>query len=106
MQVSSIHFKATAAKKLHEPVLQKSLERFSERFVDARARAIAELDNFEDDSRRRARQIRDRALANLDVYLERFERKAATARGAVVHWAETRGGRKPDRVSKSLASTA
>ena len=88
MQVFSIHFKATAAKKLHEPVLQKSLERFSERFVDARARAIAELDNFED-IRETARQIRDRSLANLDVYLERFE-KAATARGTVVHWAETR----------------
>jgi L-lactate dehydrogenase complex protein LldF len=88
MRVSSIHFQATAAKKLHEPVLQKSLARFSERFVDARAQAIAELDNFEE-MREAARQIRDRALANLDVYLERFE-KAATDRGASVHWAETR----------------
>src|SRR6185295_20252735 len=43
--------------------------------------------NFED-IRTAAAAIRDRALDNLDVYLEAFERNA-TARGAVVHWAET-----------------
>ena len=45
----------------------------------------------------RAAAIRDRALDNLDVYLEEFERNA-TARGAIVHWAETRRRREPHRV--------
>ena len=48
---------------------------------------MLELDNFED-IRTAAAAIRDRALDNLDAYLEEFERNA-TARGAVVHWAET-----------------
>jgi len=34
------------------------------------------------------RAIRDRTLANLDIYLDSFERNAK-ARGTVVHWAET-----------------
>jgi L-lactate dehydrogenase complex protein LldF len=48
---------------------------------------MLELDNFEE-IRSAAAAIRDRALNNLDAYLEEFERNA-TACGAVVHWAET-----------------
>jgi L-lactate dehydrogenase complex protein LldF len=48
---------------------------------------VAELDNFPA-IRDAAAAIRERALADLDVYLERFERMAAAA-GTVVHWAET-----------------
>jgi L-lactate dehydrogenase complex protein LldF len=48
---------------------------------------VAELDNFEA-IRDAGAAIRDRALKHLDLYLAEFERNA-TARGAVVHWAET-----------------
>jgi L-lactate utilization protein LutC len=87
MQVSSMYFKPRAKQKLNDPVLQKALAGLQERSVPGRAQVIAELDNFEE-IREAAKEIRNRALANLDLYLERFEREA-TARGAVVQWAQT-----------------
>ena len=57
------------------------------KFVDGRAKAVAEFDAWEE-MRTHAAALRDRALANLDAYLVEFERNA-TRRGAVVHWAET-----------------
>ena len=56
-------------------------------FVKGRADRVAELENFPA-IREAGAQIRARALKDLDFYLEEFERNA-TARGAVVHWAET-----------------
>jgi L-lactate dehydrogenase complex protein LldF len=87
MQITSMHFKARAGAKLADVKLQTALQKLQGNFVKGRADRIAELDNFQD-IRDAAAAIRDRALANLDVYLETFERNA-TARGAVVHWAET-----------------
>ncbi len=87
MQVTSMHFKARAGEKLADVKLQAALRKLQGNFVKGRADRVAELDNFQD-IRTAAAAIRDRALANLDVYLEEFERNA-TARGAVVHWAET-----------------
>jgi len=87
MQVTSMHFKARAGEKLADVKLQAALRKLQGNFVKGRADRVAELDNFED-IRTAAAAIRDRALANLDAYLEEFE-KNATARGAVVHWAET-----------------
>jgi len=81
-----MHFKATASQKLADRRLQDALRKTQGKFVAGRAQAILELDNF-DEIRDAARRIRDRALENLDLYLEQFERNA-TARGAVVHWAE------------------
>ncbi len=83
-----MHFKATAGVKLRNANLQAALKRLQGNFVRGRAQRVAELDNFEA-IRDAAAAIRDRALAHLDVYLEEFERNAV-ARGAVVHWAETR----------------
>jgi L-lactate dehydrogenase complex protein LldF len=85
MQVTSMYFKARARQKLDDKPLQQALAKLQTNFVGARARAIAELPNFEE-IRAAAAAIRDRALANLDFYLEEFERNA-TARGAKVHWA-------------------
>lgn len=82
-----MHFRTTAGNKLADVKLQAALRKLQGNFVKGRADRITELDNFED-IRDAAAAIRDRALANLDVYLEEFE-KNATARGAVVHWAET-----------------
>ena len=86
MQVASIHFKRKAHENLHNLKLQSALTRLQERFVDARAAAMTDLDDFEA-TRVAAQQIRDRVIMNLDTWLIRFE-EAATARGAIVHWAE------------------
>jgi len=82
-----MHFKARIGEKLADRKLQAALKKLKGNFVQGRAERVLELDNFED-IRSAATAIRDRALENLDAYLEEFERNA-TARGAVVHWAET-----------------
>jgi L-lactate dehydrogenase complex protein LldF len=87
MQTQAMHFKARAAMKLADARLQTNLKRLSDRFVNARAAAIAELDDFEA-TREAAVERRNRALATLDVWLETFERNA-TARGATVLYAES-----------------
>ncbi|MBI3547385.1 MAG: iron-sulfur cluster-binding protein [Gammaproteobacteria bacterium] len=87
MQVSSMHFKRQASANLGNEKLQHALEKLQTKFVDGRAAAIAELPNFEE-LRSAAVEIRDRTLHRLDAYLVRFE-QAASARGAVVHWAES-----------------
>jgi len=83
-----MHFKATAGVKLRDAGLQAALKRLQGNFVRGRAERVAELGNYEE-IRSAAAAIRDRALENLDLYLAEFERNAV-ARGAVVHWAETR----------------
>jgi L-lactate dehydrogenase complex protein LldF len=88
MQITSMHFRATASTKLTNANLQAALTRLQGNFVRGRAERVAEFGNYEE-IRSAAAAIRDRALASLDLYLEAFERNA-TARGAVVHWAETR----------------
>ena len=87
MQVTSMHFKARAGGKLADVKLQSALRKLQNNFVRGRAERVLELDNFEE-IRTAAAAIRDRALNNLDAWLEEFERNAQ-ARGAVVHWAET-----------------
>ena len=87
MKVQSMHFKSRAAMKLADARLQKNLGAFADRVISARAAAIAELDDFEG-TRDAAVERRDRPLANLDVWIERFERQA-TARGATVLFAQS-----------------
>jgi L-lactate dehydrogenase complex protein LldF len=87
MQVRSAEFKAAAVSKLDDQQLYRALSGLRNRMVGGRAIAIQELDNFEE-TREAARQVRDFTLANLDHFLELFERNAV-ARGAQVHWAET-----------------
>src|SRR5689334_3538637 len=88
MQITSMHFRETAGVKLANPSLQAALKKLQGNFVRGRADRVAELGNYEE-IRSAAAAIRDRALADLDLYLAEFERNA-TARGATVHWAETR----------------
>jgi L-lactate dehydrogenase complex protein LldF len=99
MQVTAMHFKRKAADNLGNEKLQRALEKLQTKFVDGRAAAIAELPNFED-IRDAAAEIRERAINHLDRYLLRFEQEA-TARGAVVHWAET-----ADDVNRIVADIA
>ena len=87
MQITSMHFKARAGEKLRDTRLQQALAKAQGKFVHTRAEAILELENFEA-YRDAAASIRDRVIRDLDLYLEQFE-KNTSARGAVVHWAET-----------------
>jgi L-lactate dehydrogenase complex protein LldF len=87
MQVASMHFKANAHVKLNDAGLQRNLQKIKTKFVEKRREAMFELDDFEA-TRETARAIRQRALDNLDTWLELFERNA-TARGATVLFAET-----------------
>lgn len=87
MQIQSMYFKKTASMKLDDPVLQGNLKKAKGKFVDGRAKGVAEIENWEA-IRTHAAALRDRTLANLDAYLVEFERNAIR-RGAQVHWAET-----------------
>ncbi len=87
MQVASMHFKETAHVKMNDARLQFNLKKMQGKFVAKRRASLVELDDFEG-TREAGKAIRNRALENLDVWLERFERNAA-ARGATVLWAET-----------------
>jgi L-lactate dehydrogenase complex protein LldF len=87
MQVMSMHFKERAHVKLHDERLQLNLKKMQGKFVAKRRASLVELDDFEG-TRDAGKAIRNRALDNLDVWLELFERNA-TARGATVLWAET-----------------
>jgi len=89
MQVTSMQFRARAGQKLADQRLQQNLKKLSTKWVAGRAVAITELDDFEA-SRDDAVARRNRALQDLDVWIERFE-QAATARGATVLFAETPG---------------
>jgi L-lactate dehydrogenase complex protein LldF len=82
-----MQFKARTGEKLADVRLQAALRKLQGNFVKGRADRMLELDSFED-TRTAAAAIRDRALDHLDAYLEEFEQNA-TARGAIVHWAET-----------------
>ncbi len=87
MQTQAMHFKSRAAMKLADVRLQKNLKKLADKFVTARAAAVAELDDFEA-TRNAAVERRNRALKTLDVWLDTFECNA-TARGATVLYAQT-----------------
>jgi len=87
MQIASMHFKANAHVKLNDAGLQRNLGKIKTKFVEKRRLSLFELDDFEG-TRDAARAIRQRALDNLDTWLQIFERNA-TARGATVLFAET-----------------
>jgi L-lactate dehydrogenase complex protein LldF len=87
MEAQSMHFKQRAGQKLADQRLQENLKKLSTKFVSGRASAITELDDFEG-TRDAAIERRMRAIENLDVWLETFE-KEATRRGATVLYAES-----------------
>jgi L-lactate dehydrogenase complex protein LldF len=87
MQIQSMHFKARVGQKLADQRLQQNLKKLSTKFVSGRAAAITELDDFEG-TRNAAIERRMRAIENLDVWLETFEKKA-TSQGATVLFAES-----------------
>jgi L-lactate dehydrogenase complex protein LldF len=86
MQVQSMHFKARVGQKLADQRLQHNLTKLSTNFVLARTSAMTAIDFSA--TRAALKTRRNRALDNLDVWLETFEREA-TRRGVTVLFAET-----------------
>lgn len=85
MEFRARRFKENTAAALANPVLQASMKKAKGKFVIKRAIAIEELDDFEA-TREAAKEIRNRVIENLDLWLEKFE-ATASARGAKVLWA-------------------
>ena len=79
-----MHFRARAAAAATDRALQAKLSTAKALFVEGRRRAVAEIDL--EATRAAAQAIRDTCLADLDLWLERFEQEA-TARGGQVLWA-------------------
>ena len=80
-------FKANARRALDDENLQLALRGGRNGFVSKRAAARDKLPEF-DDLRDQARDIKNHVLANLDLYLEEYEKKVIES-GGHVHWAET-----------------
>ena len=87
MQPTTPQFKSNARTALGDAELQRALSGLPTGLVAQRAAARDRLPEFEH-LRDVGRDVRNHALANLDVYLEEYEAKA-TAEGATVHWAST-----------------
>ncbi len=87
MNSTAHNFKANAAVALGDKQLQSALGNLKGGLVANRARAKAALPEFEL-LRDVAKEIKDHTIANLDLYLEAYEKKAREA-GAIVHFAET-----------------
>jgi len=87
MQNNALQFKKQVTIKLVDIKLQGALSRLQSRFVEGRSAVISEIHDLQE-TRTAAAAIRDRVLNDLEHWLLHFEHQA-TARGAVVHWAET-----------------
>ena len=78
-------FPAAAAEALADPLLRANLRNATDTIREKRARAVAELPDWEG-LREAGRAIKADVLAHLDEYLIQFEQAASVA-GATVHWA-------------------
>ena len=87
MKLDPSAFKSEARRALADTQLRQALDGLPGGLVARRASARAKLPEFEA-LRTVGRDIKDHALANLDLYLEAFEARA-TAAGTRVHWAAT-----------------
>jgi len=100
MRNTSIDFKSQVTVKLADVKLQGALSRLQTRFVEGRSAVIGEIDDLPA-TRTAAAAIRDRVLNDLEHWLLHFEQQA-TARGAIVHWAET--GEDVNRIVAEIAA--
>lgn len=99
----AMHFHARAGEKVRNAVLQRALQKAKPLFVGKRAKGIASLAEDGLDFallRSTGKNIRNRTLADLDVWLELFEERA-TATGAEVLWA--RDGAEVSRLVVDIA---
>ena len=82
--VTSPAFKTNAKAALNNVGLQKALANSGPSFIARRAAAVARLPEFEE-LRNTGRDIKNHTLANLDFYLEEYERNLTKA-GGKLHW--------------------
>ncbi len=87
MQSTAHAFKENAHKALGDAHLQEAVGNHRQGFTQRRARARDKLPEFEQ-LRDAARDIKNHALAHLDLYLERYEQKVLE-QGGQVHWCPT-----------------
>ncbi len=87
MKSTAHAFKANAKAAVADPQLKRALSHVKSGFIGKRAKAAARLPEFEA-LRDAARDIKNHTLANLDLYLERYEDKVR-ATGGHVHWCAT-----------------
>ncbi|MCR4283536.1 MAG: LutB/LldF family L-lactate oxidation iron-sulfur protein [Bauldia sp.] len=87
MEITSQNFKTNARYALADEQLRSALGSVRSGFIQKRAQSIEALPEFEA-LRDNARDIKNHALAHLDLYLEAFEEKVRE-NGGEVHYAET-----------------
>lgn len=85
MESTAHSFKDNATRALADSSLEAALKKLVHGFPARRREAAERLPEFED-LRDQARAIKEHVLANLDLYLERFEAKVIET-GGRVHWA-------------------
>ncbi|WP_142804848.1 LutB/LldF family L-lactate oxidation iron-sulfur protein [Tepidiphilus sp. J10] len=85
MQIRTREFVPRATFALHDPNLQRALAKAADGFIGKRAKAIAEVPEFEA-LREAASARKDEILSELDLWLERFEARVRAV-GGQVHWA-------------------
>lgn len=78
-------FPVAAGEAVRDTTLRGNLRHATHTIRDKRARAVAELDDWQQ-LRAAGKQIKDDVLRHLDHYLVRLE-EAVTAAGGTVHWA-------------------
>ena len=100
MQNTALNFKRQVTIKLADARLQDALSRLQTRFVEGRSAVIGEIHDLQE-SRTAAAAIRDLVLNDLEHWLLQFEQHA-TARGAIVHWAES--GEDANRIVAEIAA--
>jgi len=100
MQNNALDFKRQVTVKLADARLQDALSRLQTRFVEGRSAVIGEIADLQE-TRTAAAAIRDRVLNDMEHWLLQFEQQA-TARGAIVHWAET--GKDANRIVAEIAA--
>jgi L-lactate dehydrogenase complex protein LldF len=100
MKNTAVDFKHQVTLKLADAKLQDALSRLQSRFVEGRSAVISEIHDLQQ-TRDAAAGIRDRVLNDLEHWLLQFELQA-TARGAIVHWAES--GEDVNRIVAEIAA--
>ena len=85
VEITSPDFKHNVDEALADQQLQKAMRHVRVNFIEKRAKAAADLPEFET-LRNNARDIKNHVLENLDQYLAAYE-KRVTAQGGQVHWA-------------------
>lgn len=84
---STVNFNQRAHEALQDTNLQAALAKAGSGFIHKRQMAADAEPDFEL-MRDQAKEVRDRALRHLDVYIEYFEKQVIQA-GGKVHWADT-----------------